>query len=96
MTGPGEAVTITAAHSFPNLPDNELCSSAYPAPGVHFESLCNEAAEHPGHHRALAVVAGAYRRYVVWAKDGTVLPDEQTSLAEPQGQTSPSKGDQVT
>ena len=81
----------------PNLPDDQLCSATYPGPGPNFGALCNEADQHEGNHWALAVVAGGYRRYVVWTPAGVVLPDEQTSLAEPaQGQTSPSKGDQVT
>lgn len=96
MSGQGRAVVIEAAHTFPNLPDSELCSAAYPATGTHFGSLCNEADNHQGAHRALAVVAGAYRRYVVWAQDGTVLPDEETSPAEPQGQTPPSEGERLT
>jgi len=96
MTGQGGAVVITAAHTFPDLPDNELCSAAYPAPGTYFGALCNEAHSHRGDHRARAVVAGAYRRYIVWAQDGTVLPDEETSPAEPQGQTPPSEGERVT
>ncbi|MGW2384369.1 hypothetical protein [Streptomyces sp. NPDC001658] len=81
----------------PNLPDDQLCSETYPAIGLHFGSLCNEVDGHDGNHWALAVVAGAYRRYVVWTPSGEVLPDEETSLAAlAQGQTSPSKGDQVT
>lgn len=81
----------------PDLPDDQLCSATYPAAGPHFGSLCNEVAEHEGNHWALAVVAGGYRRYVVWTPTGEVLPDEETSLASSaQGQTSPSKGDQVT
>ncbi|MFI0929654.1 hypothetical protein ACH4TP_37885 [Streptomyces sp. NPDC021012] len=96
MSGQGGAVAIAAAHTFPDLPDSELCSFAYPLLGADFGTLCNEADHHAGHHRALAVVAGAYRRYVVWAQDGTVLPDEETSPAGPQGQTPPSEGDRVT
>jgi len=96
MTGEGGAVVITAAHTFPDLPDSELCSFAYPAPGADFGSLCNEADRHQGNHRALAVVAGTYRRYVVWTQDGTVLPDEETSPAEPQGHATPSEGERVT
>ena len=96
MTGRDGAVIITARHTFPNLPDSELCSSTYPATGVDFESLCNEADGHPGHHRALAVVAGAYRRYVVWAQDGSVLPDEETSPAEQQGAEPAREGDGLT
>lgn len=80
-----------------DLPDSELCSAAYPALGADFGSLCNEANGHNGNHWALAVVAGEYRRFVVWTPAGQVLPDEQTFLRAPaQGQTSPSKGDQVT
>lgn len=89
MTGRGGAVVIPAAHTFPDLPNSELCSFAYPVTGADFGSLCNEADGHKGHHRALAVVTGAYRRYVVWAQDGTVLPDEETSPAELQGLTPP-------
>lgn len=80
-----------------DLPDDQLCSATYPAVGPHFGSLCNEADRHEGNHWALTVVAGGYRRYVVWTPAGEVLPDEETSLANSaQGQTSPSKGDQVT
>lgn len=80
-----------------NLPDDQLCSDAYPALGADFGSLCNDADGHEGNHWALAVVAGAYRRFVVWTPAGEVLPDEETSHAvTAQGQTSPSKGDQVT
>jgi hypothetical protein len=88
---------MSARRIIPALPDNELCSATYPAPGPDFGSLCNEVDEHEGNHWALAVVAGGYRRYVVWTPAGDVLPDEETSLAPAQGQqTSPSKGDQVT
>lgn len=82
----------------PNLPDSELCTDTYPAAGgPHFGSLCNEVAGHDDNHWALAVVAGEHRRYVVWTQAGVVLPDEETSRAAPAaGQTSPSKGDQVT
>lgn len=86
-----------SARVLPNLPDDQLCSATYPASGPHFGSMCNEVVGHDGNHWALAVVAGAYRRYVVWTQTGEVMPDEETSLANSaQGQTSPSKGDQVT
>jgi hypothetical protein len=80
----------------PNLPDSQLCSAAYPRLGPHFGSLCNEVAGHDGNHWALAVVAGEYRRYVLWTPSGDVLPDEETSLADAQGQTPPIEGDRVT
>ena len=85
-----------SARVIPNLPDDQLCSSTYPAAGPHFGSLCNEVDQHEGNHWALAVVAGAYRRYVVWTPAGEVLPDEETSRAPmAQGQTTPSKGDRL-
>jgi hypothetical protein len=83
--------------SIPNLPDDQLCTATYPAPGPHFGSLCNDADEHEGNHWALAVVAGGYRRYVVWTPDGQALPDEETSLATTAtGQAPPSEGERVT
>jgi hypothetical protein len=80
----------------PDLPDSELCSATYPRLGPDFGSMCNEVDKHDGNHWALAVVAGAYRRYVIWTQAGEVLPDEETSLASAQGQTPPIEGDQVT
>jgi hypothetical protein len=85
-----------SARVFPDLPDSELCSAAYPAIGPHHGSLCNDADGHDGNHMALAVVAPGYRRYIVWTPVGEVLPDEETSLAHAQGQTPPTEGDQVT
>jgi len=86
-----------SARVLPDLPDSQLCSATYPRLGPDFGSLCNEADGHDGNHWALAVVAPGYRRYVVWTPAGEVLTDEETSLADSaQGQTSPSKGDQVT
>lgn len=76
--------------------DDGLCTANYPRTGPHFGSLCNEEVGHDGNHRALAVVAMNYRRYVLWTPSGDVLPDEETSRAPAQEQTSPSKGDQVT
>lgn len=96
MTSRGGTVIIAARHTFPDLPDSELCASTYPARGADFASLCNEADGHPGHHRALAVVAGAYRRYVVWAQDGSMLPDEETSPAAPRGANPTREGERVT
>jgi hypothetical protein len=72
-----------------DLPDDELCSATYPAPGPNFGALCNASAGHDDNHWALAVVAGGYRHYVVWTPAGVVLPDEETSLADAQGQTPP-------
>ncbi|MEW2393107.1 hypothetical protein AB0933_32575 [Streptomyces venezuelae] len=88
---------MSARRVGPDLPDSELCAATYPAPGADHGAMCNEAVGHADDHWALAVVAGGYRRYVVWTLSGDVLPDEETSLATTaQGQTSPSKGDQVT
>ncbi len=79
-----------------DLPDDQLCSATYPGLGPDFGSFCNEADGHAGNHWALAVVAGGYRRYVVWTAAGEALPDEETSLAPAQGQTPPSERDQMT
>ena len=79
-----------------DLPDDQLCAATYPAPGPHFGALCNDADGHDDNHWALAVVAPGYRRYVVWTSAGEVLPDEETSLADAQGQTPPIEGDHVT
>lgn len=85
-----------SARTLPDLPDDQLCMALYPKIGPYFGLLCNEEAGHEGNHWALAVVAGSYRRYVVWTPAGEVLPDEETSLAPAQGQTPPIEGDQVT
>lgn len=88
---------MIARRVIPDLPDSQLCTATYPAVGPYFGSLCNQAAGHDDNHWALAVVAGEYRRYVVWTLAGDVLPDEETSRADlAQGHTSPSKGDRVT
>lgn len=86
------------------LDDDRGCTAQYPGGDTNpydHNTLCNHAAGHDGNHRALAEVAGGYRRYVVWATDGTVLPDEETHQDHPRvtaagPQTSPMTGDQLT
>lgn len=88
--------------SWPN--DSDLCTATYPGGDTNpydFGALCDLAADHPGNHRALAEVAGAYRRHIVWTVDGNVLPDEQSIRDHPRSnaageQTPPTEGDQMT
>lgn len=83
--------------------DDDLCTAKYPGGETNpfdFGSLCDQKAGHPCPHRALAEVAGDFRRHVVWTIDGTVLPDEKTTRDRPRDnaageQTSPIEGDQM-
>jgi len=83
--------------------DDALCAATYPGGDTNpydFGSLCDQKDGHAGNHRALAQIAGGYRRHVVWAVDGSVLPDEETTQNHPHvnaaGQTPPIEGDRVT
>ena len=69
------------------LNDGALCPARYPGGDSNpydFGSLCNLESGHAGSHRALAEVAGDYRRHIVWTVDGKVLPDEKSSRDQPQ------------
>lgn len=88
MTAQGENILA--------LSDDDLCSATYPGRGPDFGMLCNELVEHDGTHRALAEIAFNYRRHIVWTQAGDLLPNQETSLADAQGQTPPTEGDQVT
>lgn len=84
--------------------DFDLCTARYPGGDTNpfdFGSLCNLSAGHPDNHRALAEVAGDFRRHIVWTVDGEVLPDEKTTRDHPRDdaageQTPPIEGDQMT
>jgi len=86
------------------LDADALCAATYPGGDTNpydFGSLCDQKDGHTGNHRALAEIAGGYRRHVVWAVDGSVLPDEETIQDHPHvsaaGQkTPPIEGDRVT
>jgi hypothetical protein len=90
-------VTAAAGAGCLAVRDDDLCTATYPGRGRVFGMLCNSEQDHDDNHRALAEVAPGYRRHVVWAQAGHVLPDEETSPAGPaRGQIPPGEGVRLT
>lgn len=63
------------------MDDDALCTAEYPGDDLHVGQLCDEPVGHSGNHRCLAEIAfnSNYRRRLVWAPDGSRLPNEETT-----------------